>query len=268
MIRTLCICFAALLSVLPGFGQVIDCQPGAQQIDYTDPEGLEYLFNPIIEVVQTGGEELVGIVLAISPVSFPMPNRGINMCVFGTCLPAHVGEFQYEETYPPVPVVDTLTKIQISPHVWVWDEFLGDSTWMARPISGDYVFDLTIYPSANPSNSFTFRYTLHDATQASAVERPVEVPRSITLSVYPNPFNSTTRLRFGLLEPGAVSVMAFDILGREVAEILDEPYLAAGEHEITWNAQGTSGIALPTGTYIVTVRTNQLAVSRPLVLMR
>jgi len=52
---------------------------------------------------------------------------------------------------------------------------------------------------------------------------------------YPNPFNPSTRLRFGLPTAGNVSLIVYDILGREVTTLVSGA-LDAGYHMATWNA--------------------------------
>ena len=59
---------------------------------------------------------------------------------------------------------------------------------------------------------------------------------------YPNPFNPSTIIKFGLATDSKVSVKIFDILGREVATLLNGS-LEAGSHEVQFNAKNiTSGV--------------------------
>ena len=62
---------------------------------------------------------------------------------------------------------------------------------------------------------------------------------------YPNPFNNTTRLSFGLPETGKVSVSVYDLNGRLVTRLVDSE-LTAGHHYVIWNA-GTASA----GVYLV-----------------
>ena len=52
---------------------------------------------------------------------------------------------------------------------------------------------------------------------------------------YPNPFNPSTEIRFDLPEASTVSLIIYDVLGRQVAE-LASGYDEAGYHSVTWNA--------------------------------
>ncbi|MEO8169042.1 MAG: T9SS type A sorting domain-containing protein, partial [bacterium] len=63
-------------------------------------------------------------------------------------------------------------------------------------------------------------------------------------SSYPNPFNPSTTIRYDLPEPGRISLMVYDLLGRKVAELMNEEK-TAGYHSVTWNAEGVaSGVYL------------------------
>lgn len=60
---------------------------------------------------------------------------------------------------------------------------------------------------------------------------------------YPNPFNPSTTIPFELDEPTDVTVTVYDIMGRTVSVISENQSFNAGEHTLTFNAEGlTSGI--------------------------
>ncbi len=62
---------------------------------------------------------------------------------------------------------------------------------------------------------------------------------------YPNPFNPTTVVPFSIAESAQVSIKVYDLLGREVAVLVDGA-LSAGVHEVVFEAS-----ALPTGVYLI-----------------
>jgi hypothetical protein len=68
---------------------------------------------------------------------------------------------------------------------------------------------------------------------------------AILYPAIPNPFNSSTTLTFDLLSAGEVSLIIYDIQGREVAK-LETRNLKLGTNQIVWNAEG-----LPSGVYFV-----------------
>ncbi|MBS4029395.1 MAG: right-handed parallel beta-helix repeat-containing protein, partial [Ignavibacteriales bacterium] len=61
---------------------------------------------------------------------------------------------------------------------------------------------------------------------------------------YPNPFNPITNFKFQIKENGFVTLSIFDMLGKEVAIVVNEE-LPAGVYSSTWNAANT-----PSGTYL------------------
>ena len=59
---------------------------------------------------------------------------------------------------------------------------------------------------------------------------------------YPNPFNPVANIKFGISKAAKVRLLIYDILGREVAELLNQE-LKAGSYNINWNASDfASGI--------------------------
>lgn len=84
------------------------------------------------------------------------------------------------------------------------------------------------------------------AGTASAVETEAgNGPYSFALQQnYPNPFNPSTRINFSVAQPGLVTLKVYDVLGSEVATVVNEPK-AAGHYSVNWNAAGlSSGVYL------------------------
>ncbi len=78
---------------------------------------------------------------------------------------------------------------------------------------------------------------------------------------YPNPFNSSTTIPFVLQRAGTVRMVAFDLLGRQVA-VINAGQLNAGDHRVLLNADGFA-----TGLYIVQVEVEGAPVARQRVLL-
>jgi hypothetical protein len=57
---------------------------------------------------------------------------------------------------------------------------------------------------------------------------------------FPNPFNPTTVIRYGLPEPAMVSVTVYSVLGQEVARLIDG-YQQAGTYDMVWDGRPTGG---------------------------
>jgi photosystem II stability/assembly factor-like uncharacterized protein len=71
-----------------------------------------------------------------------------------------------------------------------------------------------------------------------SVSRPTsDLPTSFWLGQnYPNPFNPYTIVEFALPSPSSVSLKIFNILGQEVATVLED-HLEPGIYKVQWNAQ-------------------------------
>ncbi|HPG41505.1 MAG TPA: T9SS type A sorting domain-containing protein [bacterium] len=79
---------------------------------------------------------------------------------------------------------------------------------------------------------------------------------------YPNPFNPATSITFTLPARARVALKIYDLLGKEVATLLDKE-LPAGNHTQTWNASDA-----PTGEYICRLQVNSVIDTCKLVLVR
>ena len=79
---------------------------------------------------------------------------------------------------------------------------------------------------------------------------------------YPNPFNPTTTIRFELPQDGIVTIKVYDILGQEVATILNE-FKKADRYEIKFNAKG-----LASGVYIYRMKVNDFIESKKMVVLK
>lgn len=79
---------------------------------------------------------------------------------------------------------------------------------------------------------------------------------------YPNPFNATTTLSFSLPREMHATVDIFDVQGRLVERLADKTY-AAGEHQLSWNAQSVA-----TGIYFAQMRTTTQRATQKLLLLK
>jgi hypothetical protein len=70
---------------------------------------------------------------------------------------------------------------------------------------------------------------------------------------YPNPFNPSTQISYNLHEAGKITLMIYDLLGREIATLADG-YQQTGRYTVTWNATQISGVPASTGVYFARLR--------------
>ncbi len=89
----------------------------------------------------------------------------------------------------------------------------------------------------------------------------------IKSSVYPNPFNPQTTIRYHLPTDSDLSLKVYNILGQEVKELVSE-FQRAGEWEFTWDGRDRSGSVVPSGTYIYRIETEGETVTGRLVFVK
>ncbi len=90
-----------------------------------------------------------------------------------------------------------------------------------------------------------WRRRLSDLVSVEEFENPLPLSHlRRLLPNYPNPFNPSTTIKYDLPEPAKVSLIIYDVLGRKVAELVNEEK-AAGYHSVTWSAANVaSGVYL------------------------
>jgi hypothetical protein len=89
------------------------------------------------------------------------------------------------------------------------------------------------------------------------------VPSEFSLEQnYPNPFNPLTTIRFSVPEAGHVTLKVFNLLGQEVAALVDHE-MVAGNFETEFDASGFSS-----GTYVYRLTTDGYSQVRKMVLLK
>ncbi len=94
-------------------------------------------------------------------------------------------------------------------------------------------------------------------------EEAVSLPTAYALSQnYPNPFNPVTTIGFDLPTSGSIRLAVYDVLGREVAVLVDR-HMEAGRQQMRFDATN-----LPSGSYLYRLDTDKGSFTRQLVLMK
>ena len=82
----------------------------------------------------------------------------------------------------------------------------------------------------------------------------IESGNYVLLQNYPNPFNPATTISYTIAETGSVTLKVYNIIGVEVAVLVDE-YQAPGNYQVEFIASGGSAFSdgnnrhLPSGVY-------------------
>lgn len=84
---------------------------------------------------------------------------------------------------------------------------------------------------------------------------------------YPNPFNPVSTIRYELPLGSDVSLVIYDILGREVARLVQGEQ-AAGYHQVVWDGRAATGREVPSGIYIARLVTGEYSKAIKMVLLK
>jgi hypothetical protein len=165
--------------------------------------------------------------------------------------------------------MDTDTKTIVDSIAWV-PTFPGNPTYddtvatnqAARPrgiafsSTGDTAYVGCFLADSNAVKMFK---KLPTSVQRYQEGTPVEYALSQN---YPNPFNPSTEIQFSVPKAGLTTLTVYDILGREVATLVNEN-LKSGSYKTTLDAT-----RLSSGTYIYTLSSNGARISKKMMLLK
>jgi len=84
---------------------------------------------------------------------------------------------------------------------------------------------------------------------------------------YPNPFNPSTKINFGIPKDGMVSLIVYNVLGQKVRTLADAP-MAAGQYSLTWDGRNDAGSVLSSGMYFYRLQAGGTAIVKKMLLLK
>ncbi|MFC1583811.1 T9SS type A sorting domain-containing protein, partial [Candidatus Neomarinimicrobiota bacterium] len=100
------------------------------------------------------------------------------------------------------------------------------------------------------------------------IEDAQGVPTAFALHpAYPNPFNPVSMIRYELPHTTNVTLIVYDIRGREVVRLVDG-YMEPGYRQVVWDGKTTGGLELPSGIYIARLATPGYSKAIKMVLLK
>jgi hypothetical protein len=99
---------------------------------------------------------------------------------------------------------------------------------------------------------------------ATANEGVSEVPDGFSLEQnYPNPFNPATSIRFTLASSENVTISVYDVMGRQVATLLNNVAMSSGTHKVMFDARN-----LASGVYQYKLEAGDFSQTRQMLLLK
>jgi len=152
--------------------------------------------------------------------------------------------------FPPVALLTTNDSIWIAPDNWIVQDIIP-----SNPV------DLSLL--GIPAFYILGLETKLTDEIVTSVQSEEQNPVAFSLvQNYPNPFNPSTVISYQLPENGTVTLKVYDVLGNEVATLVNEEK-PAGLYELTWNAE-----SLPSGVYFYKLQAGSFIETKKMILLK
>ena len=176
-------------------------------------------------------------------------------------------------------VIDNTNTAEVSPWYtinWIgwklinWDMTAdGTGSWIGdgildNPLTYDG-FQLTFVPVHKTSGDLYFDdfRAMNKILVDVKNENSSSMPSSYSLEQnFPNPFNPTTQIKFGIPQSGFVKLEIYNLLGQKISTLVEE-YMNAGYHSVKFDAKDLSS-----GIYIYTLSVNNYKTSKKMILLK
>jgi photosystem II stability/assembly factor-like uncharacterized protein len=163
---------------------------------------------------------------------------------------------------------------------WITIGFVRGNGTTTEPRNYTYLDDI----SEINSNKIYYRLKQIDFNGSYEFSKEVEIitlPSEYNLSQnYPNPFNPVTKIRFSIPTPpsssplikgrnevGFVTLKVYDILGNEVATLVNE-YKPAGSYEVEFNSHSGEGQNISSGIYFYQLKADNFLETKKMILLK
>ena len=140
--------------------------------------------------------------------------------------------------------------------VIIYNLSIRDLNIMALAVKDSFLF-------AGTEQGRVFRRYVSGITEPTSVKHEKEQPTEFKLSQnYPNPFNPTSKIEYSIPQTAFVTLKVYDILGKEIATLVNEEKLA-GNYEVNFN-----GNRLSSGIYFYKIQAGGYSSMKKMVLLK
>ena len=165
-------------------------------------------------------------------------------------------------------------------NMYEWYYKLGTGSW-SGVVSTDSIYSrtmstqdihlkVTVTSSIGEQATTTYDVTYLNgftAAQDKNKENLVIPDHFVLQPNYPNPFNPTTTIRFGLPERSPVRLVIYNIAGQRVATLVNRK-MSAGFHQVQWNGKNRNGQQAASGVYIYRLTAGKQQFVKKMLLVR
>ncbi len=214
-----------------------------RETELTDTLNSEMIFEVDVTNI-SAAEQTLFIVRTINN----LPEGWSSSICFDSCLPGWVDSATTSSEYGSSPLQPGETRL-IALHVF---PLTNVGTGYAQMQAGTL---------RNPD--------IRSTVDLTAIVNPTAVETENTLVTdyylaqnFPNPFNPSTKINFGLKKSTNVEINVYNILGNKVATLVNE-FKPAGNHSVLFNAKNLSS-----GIYFYKIVTNEFVQTRKMLMLK
>lgn len=147
----------------------------------------------------------------------------------------------------------------------IYEGVFGSSTIPGRLIYLPFPFEVIESPEIR---DLIMTAALNDFGRILTISDDEVLPKSVyILRNFPNPFNASTVIRFELPGEETVSLIIYDMLGREVVRLIENERMN-GMTEIQWDGKNSLGNSASSGIYISVLLTENKVISKKMTLLK
>jgi hypothetical protein len=146
---------------------------------------------------------------------------------------------------------------------WIFSSDNYGESWEIHSHEFSYLYDMTVhYKKLWAARSDGLWY--FDINIPTGIKEPnsIIINKFSLNQNYPNPFNPTTKIKFSIPSDNNVEIKVFNVLGKEVAALLNE-YRQAGNYELEFDASN-----LASGTYIYRIICGDYTEKKKMILLK
>jgi hypothetical protein len=131
---------------------------------------------------------------------------------------------------------------------------IAGSTARIYPINvvgviSQYSSAATVYNNGYELEPYDTTNIIHTPGTTDVQQDLSGVPATYILyNSYPNPFNPSTTIQYGLPQQSRVNLRVYSVLGQEIATLVDD-IQSASYHRVQWNGRDNNGIQVSSGVY-------------------
>lgn len=157
----------------------------------------------------------------------------------------------------------------VAPFTYKWYQNtsqIGTAQSVTRTVSGNFTLKVEVTGANGVKVTQTKNITSGLLEPKMIAENAI--PEEFILgSNYPNPFNPSTTLQYGLKENTHVVLTIYNMLGQEVRTLVNEVQ-TAGYKAVQWDGKNNAGTQVPSGIYIYKLQAGSFVSSKKMLLVK